>query len=189
MLEKLNSKSWALAVTSLLILTDLVLNVSIGLRTEGKILENPMIPELLVVYNPEPRSLNPDILDGLFGLKAVIQAREQARVKQLAEANEHDLGVQELVDKEQVLVVGEDQFRLFGVSSAGMHRYAIFSVSTSAENTDLIELELGGTLELLDGSAILILERVSMQSVSLRVVYVESEEHADIELALFKVVE
>ena len=70
-----------------------------------------------------------------------------------------------------------------------MQQYAIFSIDNSDENSDLLELELGASLELLDGLALLRLERVGVQSVSLLISYVESEEQVRVDLALFKGVE
>ena len=183
-------KNLALAVIGILLIADGVFNVFIGSGSGNKTLAVPEVPDALMDGVTTPSSFDPDAVDSLFGLTAVVRAREQARAAEQAELDkEAELVAQEPEQAEQVLVIGEDQFRLFGVSSVGVQQYAIFSIDNSDKNSDLLELELGASLELLDGLALLRLERVGVQSVSLLISYVESEEQVRVDLALFKGVE
>lgn len=183
-------KNVALAVIGILLIADGIFNVFIGSGSANKTLAVPEIPEAIIGSVATPSNFDVDTVDGLFGLTAVVRSREQARVALQAEIDkEAKLAAQEPEQVEQVLVIGEDQFRLFGVSSVGVQQYAIFSIDNSEENSDLLELELGASLELLDGLALLRLERVGVQSVSLLISYVESGEQVHVGLALFKGVE
>lgn len=182
-------KNLALAVIGILLIADGIFNIFIGSGSANKTLAVPEVPNAVMGGVATSRSFDPDAVDGLFGLSAVVSAREQARARQAELEKEAELAAQEPVQAEQVLVIGEEQFRLFGVSSVGVQQYAIFSIDNSDENSDLLELELGASLELLDGLALLRLERVGVQSVSLLISYVESEEQVRVDLALFKGVE
>jgi hypothetical protein len=186
---KVSIKNLALAGIGILFVADGIFNVFIGSGSANKTLAVPEVPSALMGGVTTSSSFDPDAIDGLFGLSAVVSAREQARAQQAELDKEAELVAQEPEQTEQVLVIGEDQFRLFGVSSVGVQQYAIFSIDNSGENSDLLELELGASLELLDGLALLRLERVGVQSVSLLISYVESEEQVRVDLALFKGVE
>ena len=186
---KVSIKNLALAGIGILFVADGIFNVFIGSGSANKTLAVPEVPSALMGGVTTSSSFDPDAIDGLFGLSAVVSAREQARAQQAELDKEAELVAQEPEQTEQVLVIGEDQFRLFGVSSVGVQQYAIFSIDNSGENSDLLELELGASLELLDVLALLRLERVGVQSVSLLISYVESEEQVRVDLALFKGVE
>ena len=182
-------KKLALAVIGILLIADGTFNVFIGSGSGNKTLAVPEIPSAQMGGVTTSSRFDSDTIDGLFGLSAVVSAREQARAQQAELDKEAELVAREPEQAEQVLVIGEDQFRLFGVSSVGVRQYAILSIDNSDENSDLLELELGASLELLDGLALLRLERVGVQSVSLLISYVESEEQVRVDLALFKGVE
>lgn len=182
-------KNLALACIVILFVVDGIFNVFIGSGSANKTLAVPEIPDAVMGVVTTSSSFDPDAVDGLFGLSVVVSAREQARAQQAELDKDAELVAQESEQTEQVLVIGEDQFRLFGVSSVGVQQYAIFSIDNSDDNSDLLELELGASLELLDGLALLRLERVGVQSVSLLISYVESEEQVRVDLALFKGVE
>lgn len=182
-------KNLALAAIGTLLIADGVFNVYIGSGSANKTLAVPEIPRAVMGGVATSSSFDPDTIDGLFGLSALVSARGQARAHQAELDKEAEFSSQEPDKTEQVLVIGEEQFRLFGVSSVGVRQYAIFSIDDLDKNSDLLELELGASLELLDGLALLRLERVRGQSVSLLINYVESEEQVLVELALFKGVE
>ena len=125
-------KKLALAVIGILLIADGVINVFIGSGSANKTLAVPSIPEVFVANKAASTSYDADVVDGLFGLKAVVLARENARAQQAAQQaaqlRDAELANIQLEEPEQVLVIGEDQFRLFGVSSSGTQQYAIFSI-------------------------------------------------------------
>ena len=179
-------KKLALAVIGILLIADGVINVFIGSGSANKTLAVPSIPKVFVANKAASTSYDADVVDGLFGLKAVVLARENARAQQAAQLRDAELANIQLEEPEQVLVIGEDQFRLFGVSSSGTQQYAIFSIDNPNEDRDLLELAMGETIELLNGLALLRLERVGVQSVSLRINYIESKEQVLLDLGLFE---
>jgi len=185
----LSAKALIFGLIAIVIVADASINLFVGAGAANKTLDVPEIPKAPLVSVAASANFDPDVIDGLFGLTAVLKAREQERVKQLALEAENESATQEPEQSEQVLVIGKEQFRLFGVSSVGMQQYAILSINNAGAESELLELELGETLDLLDGMALLRLERVGVQSVLLRVTYRESEEQMFVDLALFKNVE
>ena len=182
----LPGKTIVLAAIVLVLLTDGAVNLFVGTGSANKTLALPSVPEVFVANKAASSSYDPDVVDGLFGLKAVVLARENARAQRAAQEREAELANIRPEEPEQVLVIGEDQFRLFGVSSNGMQQYAIFSIDNPNEDRDLLELAIGETIELLNGLALLSLERVGVQSVSLRINYIESKEQVLLDLGLFE---
>lgn len=182
----LRGKTMVIAAISLVLLTDAVVNLFVGTGSASKTLAVPSIPEVFFANKAASTSYDADVVDGLFGLKAVVLARENARAQQAAQLREAELANIQPEEPEQVLVIGEDQFRLFGVSSSGTQQYAIFSIDNPNEDGDLLELAMGETIELLNGLALLRLERVGVQSVSLRINYIESKEQVFLDLGLFE---
>ena len=181
-----SAKTLTLVVIAIVIAADGAFNLFISAGAANKTLDLPEIPEAQLMSDLASTHFDENVVDSLFGLTAVVRAREQERAQQLALEKEAELANQEPEQPEQMLVIGEEQFRLFGVSSVGMQQYAILSVNNSGSETDLLELALGGTLALLDGMALLKLEHVGVQSVSLRITYREAQEQLSVDLALFK---
>lgn len=171
---------------ALIILVDALSNVYIGKHYSNKALTLPSVAPLTSTDTMSFSRFEPDSVDSLFGLTKVVSARKQARELQAQKEREAELAAQEPAKPERVLVLGEEQFRLFGVSSVGARHFAVFSVDLGQGQNDLIELELGGSLSALDGLAELRLERVGRQSVSLIINYFESGQQVLVDLFMFK---
>ena len=113
MLFNVSIKHVTLAAIGILVIADGMLNVFVGFGSANKTLVVPEIPEVISGDTKTLVSFDPDAVDDLFGLSAVLSARHQAREAQKAElAKESGLAAQEPERAEQLLVIGEDQFRL-----------------------------------------------------------------------------
>lgn len=171
---------------ALIILADALSNVYIGRMSSTKTLTLPSIDSISMTDKMSFSRFDRDLIDSLFGLTKVVRARNQARELQAQKEREAELAAQEPAIPERVLVLGEEQFRLFGVSSVGARHFAIFSVDLTQSQNELVELELGGSLSVLDGLAELRLGRVERKSVSLIIHYFESGLHVPVDLFMFK---
>ena len=124
----------------------------------------------------------------VFGLKAEVDAQAEALRKQ-KEKDEAERLAREKAElekrKQEVLTIGEENIRLFGITFSGEQKVALFKIKGMQGNERVLKLVAGEELSLKDNAFVIRIEHVSFDSVQLQVENVKANDQQVISLAMF----
>jgi hypothetical protein len=189
MWSQIKPRAIMLALAAVLIVIEWGANSWVKLEGSGKNLAVKEPPSPLDAIDLQDRDLKPiDALDKVFGLAPrESDLADQTRLEQEAKAAQEreQSALQENDDAVDQVAFGKSKLRLFGISSKGQSRYAIFTLGIARDLSDTFELQLGGTLPIGDGKWQLTLLDVKVDSVTLSTENTETKAKDTIELVMF----
>ncbi|MCY7294373.1 hypothetical protein [Alteromonas sp. a30] len=184
MLKKLNPSQAVLIGFITLLLIEFVVNVLIDESNSGRSLSTDSWDKTILA---QQKSADLSPLNALFGLRSEAEieqerlAEEQARAaEQLAQKQKEN----EKKKRDDVLVFGKDNVRLFGISVNGDEKLAIISVKNTSKEDKLLKIRQGDSLALQDGKVNLTLDNVLSDSIQVSVIN-NIEEKSSFNLVIF----
>lgn len=182
MLKRVSPSQGVLIAFASLLVIEFVANVLLDNTNQGRTLSTDNWNKL-IANTPSSEPLAP--LNALFGLRSESEL-EQERIKIAEEkAKAEQLKQQQAKAKaDEVIVVGKDSVRLFGISLNGNDKVAIISVKNLSKDDKLTNLKQGESLSLHDGMASLTVEKVLSDSIQVSVIN-NKEEKSSFNLVIF----
>ena len=180
MLNKVNPNQAVMAGFVLIILIEFLLNVLINDSRGGKTLsveawDTSIFAEKTVV------TLAP--LNALFGLRSEAEIEQEKRAAEKAKAEQAQAD-KDQKPQDEVLVIGKDNVRLFGISLSQDEQVAIISVKNAGKEDKLHNVKQGESLVLHDGKSRLIVEKVLTDAIQVSVIN-NKEEKSSFNLVIF----
>lgn len=187
MLKQSNQNAALIFGVLLIMAIDFIANVWVGNGNEKKTLGVSNWNKSILIGN---ESLQIPPLNELFGLKAETSVlEEKERLRLLKEQEDAEKLARELARKnkeKEILSIGEQDIRLFGITFSGEQKFALFNIKSAKNGESVLKLASGELLAVKDETFFIRIEDVRHDSVQLLIENTQTQEKNIINLAMFK---